>query len=80
MLEQFNPTNWNVTPAEYEYWWFFLVNAVFRGVWAKIIASVSLTLSVYSIIRRKFRPLFGFTLLVIAIFFTYFGAVISWFD
>jgi len=77
MLEHFNPSNWNVSPAEYQSWWAFLKD---KGVWSIIIAVVSLVMCVYSINRRKFCLLVELVLFVIAVFITYFASFTPWFD
>ncbi len=79
MLEWFDPTNWFITFQDYERWWFFMVNVLFTGMWAKIIATLCLLISVYSVVRRKFRPIIGLFCFGVSVFFAYAGAVINWF-
>ena len=79
MFEWFDPTSWLISYQEYENWWFFIVNVLFTGIWAKSIAFLCLMISVYSIIRRKFKPLIGLLCYFISVFFAYAGAVLNWF-
>ena len=78
MLEWFDPTSWNISNEDYRYGWFLLVNTLFKGIWPKIIATLCLVLSVYSVIRRKFRPIFGLICFVTAVLFAYAGTVMNW--
>jgi hypothetical protein len=79
MFEWFDPTNWFITFQDYERWWFYMVNVLFKGIWAKIIATLCLLISVYSVVRRKFRPIIGLICFFVSIFFAYAGAVLNWF-
>jgi ABC-type Fe3+ transport system permease subunit len=78
MLEWFDPSNWGISPEQYEHWWYFMLNTLFKGVWAKILATLSLSLSIYSVIRRKFRPVFALILFLTSVFFAYSGIVLDW--
>jgi hypothetical protein len=44
MLEWFDPSNWGISPEQYQHWWYFMLNTLFKGVWAKILATLSLSL------------------------------------
>ncbi len=56
-----------------------MVNVLFKGIWAKIIATLCLLISVSSVVRRKFRPIIGLLCFFVSIFFAYAGTVINWF-
>lgn len=79
MFDWFDPTNWDMfTFEQYEHWWFMIVNVLFRGMWPKIIATACLTISVYSVVRKKFRPIIGLVCFFVAVFFAYVGTVLTW--
>ena len=78
MLAWFDPTNWNISYEDYRYGWFILVNTLFRGIWPKIIATLCLVFSVYSVIRRKFKPVLGLICFMAAVFFAYAGTIMNW--
>lgn len=80
MLEIFDPRSWNITYEQYEYGWHLLVNTLFKGIWAKIIASLALIMSVYAVIRRKFKPIVWLLCFSVAVVFAYAGTIIGWFS
>lgn len=80
MMDWFNPEYWNISFYQYESIWTMLMVTLFKGIWAKIIASLCLFLSVYSVIRRKFRPIIAFLSFITACVFAYAGTVMTWFN
>lgn len=78
MVELFDPARlFNLSHEEYRNVWILLLNTLFQGIWAKVFATVFLFLSVYSVIRRKFRPVIAVICFIAAVVFAYAGNILK---
>jgi len=78
IFQYFDPTYWGISPAEYKYWWFYLLEHVFFGFIPKVLASSLLALSLFSLVTRRFKPGFAIFLFLLSVFLAYFGTLLRW--
>jgi len=73
-VDIFNPFKW-VKPDEYVNFWYWILNNVLQGFWAKLFAVIFFVLAMYVGVRRQnYRQAFFFYLL--SFLFAYGGGIV----
>jgi hypothetical protein len=78
MFGAFDPTTWGISHEAYNSQWYRVAGALLTGTWAKIFGTIFLFASVYSAMRRKFRPVVTFLCFFFAVLFAYGGMFFGW--
>ncbi len=74
----FDPIRWGVSYEVYHSWWIMAIFTFFKGLIPKVIATSCLILSIYSVLRRKFSPVFALAMFIVSVFFAYFCGVLNY--